>query len=234
MKNEYNFNYIRQKPEEVLSRSINCERWASLNQETKALFTESECVNNSYEKLYDKVVSYSREESDFLWSEFLAIAYALRHYTLTASNPLIIKEKHRLYVLTNDATAFSISEKRLLKDDEHRSLKLNEFTTHYSLENFIKEFYEEIAELHRSKKDFKTLKKAQSFIIEFDPRDVEWLARRGITNKDLHCYTEALKDLKKYVLFTDGKNCPSLVRSALMELQGLKALETLRSANSKH
>lgn len=234
MKSGYNINYIRQKPEEVLSLSLSCEQWASLKKETLSLFNEFESVNATYERLFSKVIEHSKEDSSFLWSEFLTIAYSLRHYVLTAANPLIIKEKHRLYVLTSTQTAFSISEKRLLTDSEHRSLMMNEFSSHYSLEVFIKEFYKEVSELHRNKKDFNTLKKSQSFVIKYDPRDVEWLARRGITNKDLHCYTEALNDLKKYVFLTDGKNCSTSVKSALMELQGLKALDTLDAVNAKH
>ena len=234
MKNGYNYNYIRTRPEDVLSLSISDSLWVKLNKPVRT-FLNNDCISNdSFRSLYDEVISLSREFSDFSWIEFLTMAYSLQYFIQKNANPLIVRDRHKLYVVTSTQTAFSISEKKLLDEEEHRDLMMNESSIHYTLDDFIKNFYEDVSEFHRNKKDLHSLKKSQSFIIEFDPRDVEWLARRGITNKDLLNYNEALLDLKKYVFLTDGKNCSSTVRSALMELQGLKALDTLRTANSNH
>ena len=234
MKHGYNYNYIRTRPEEVLSLSLSDNLWAKLNKSVRVYLNNDCTANDSFVRLYDEVISLSRESTDFSWIEFLTMAYSLQYLIQKNANPLIVRDRHKLYVVTSTQTAFSISEKKLLDEEEHRVLMMNESAIHYTLEDFIKSFYEEVTELYRNQKDLHSLKKSQTFIIEFDPRDVEWLARRGITNKDLLNYNEALLDLKKYVFLTDGKNCSSTVTSALMELQGLKALDTLRTANSNH
>jgi hypothetical protein len=229
-----NTEYIRTRPKEVLSLSLSDELWDRLSNSALSFLNADKTTLNTFEQLYDDVIALSREISDFLWIEFLTVAYSLKHFVEFNANPLIIKDRHKLYVLTSNQTAFSISEKRFLDEEEHRALMMNENSEHITLQDFVKMFFEEVSDFHRNKKDLKSLKKSQTFIIDFDPRDVEWLARRGITNKDLLYYNEALLDLKKYVFLTDGKNCSSTVKSALMELQGLKALETLKTANSNH
>ena len=230
-----NAEYIKTRPEEVLSLSLSSDLWEKLNKSACNFFWDSnETTNKFFEQLYREVISLSKEAADFPWMELLATAYSLKHYIRINVNPLIIRVRHKLCVLTPTQPTFSISEKRFLDEKEHRDLMMSETAIHYTLEDFIKFFYEKVSEFHRNKKDLLSLKKSQTFIIEFDPRDVEWLARRGITNKDLLHYNEALLDLKKYVFLTDGKNCSYTVKSALMELQGLKALETLKIVNSKH
>ena len=227
-----NTEYIKTQPKEVLSLSLSDELWSGLDQSVTRFLNGSIASEQAFEDLYNDVITLSREISDFLWTEFLALAYSLKHFIEMSANPLIIRDRHKLYVLTSNNSAFSISEQRFLGEEEHRLLMMNEAAVHYTLLEYIKYFYEEVSEYHRRKKDLVSLKKSQSFVINFDPRDIEWLASRGITNMDLHYYTEALNDLKKYIFMTDGKNTSSTVKSALMELQGLKALETLKTVSN--
>ena len=151
-----------------------------------------------------------------------------------SSRASVVKNGNNYYCIISLKTAYSSLEKRFLNHEEHRALLMCDNSKHFSLQDFIKFFYVQVTNFYRNQNDLINLRKAQTFIINYDPRDVEWLARRGITNKDLLNYNEALKDIKKYIFLTDGKNCSETVKLALMELQGIKALETFEYSAVDH
>lgn len=59
-------------------------------------------------------------------------------------------------------------------------------------------------------------------ILEMFPEKVFWYARRGILNKNLGQFQDALKDLEKYSNYVSEKDFSSSVIQALVELKGLK------------
>ncbi len=61
-------------------------------------------------------------------------------------------------------------------------------------------------------------------ILDIYPEKVFWHARRGLLQKNLGFYQEALNDLEKYSNYVSEKDFSSSVVQALIELKGLKYL----------
>ena len=80
-----------------------------------------------------------------------------------------------------------------------------------------------IANYLLSSGDFEKTLISYNCIIETYPEKHYWLARRGLLNKNMGRFSEALDDLRKYVDFVDNQKVSRLVFDALVELEGLRA-----------
>ncbi len=229
----YNCDFITKKPAFALGSCLSDENFLKLGN-CESFFTSTKTVISAYEELCKKVTAVSKESKKFLWPEFLTLAMSLKCRDGAPTRASVVKNGDQYYCLISLKTAYSSLEKRFLSKEEHRALLMCDNSKHFTLQDFVKFFYEQVTNFYRNQNDLINLRKAQTFLINYDPRDVEWLARRGITNKDLLNYNEALKDLKKYIFLTDGRNCSETVKLAIMELQGIKALETFKYSAVNH
>lgn len=79
-----------------------------------------------------------------------------------------------------------------------------------------------IADQHLMKSNFKKTIEVYNLILEIFPDKVFWFARRGLLNKNLGHFQEALKDLEKYSNYVAEKDFSNSIIQALIELKGLK------------
>lgn len=79
-----------------------------------------------------------------------------------------------------------------------------------------------VADLLLIKNDLKKSMEIYDCILSLFPEKVFWYARRGLLNKNLGFYQEALKDLERYSNFVAEKDFSSSIIQALVELKGLK------------
>lgn len=84
------------------------------------------------------------------------------------------------------------------------------------------------------KSNFKNTMKAYNCILEMFPEKVLWYARRGLLQKSLGQYQEALRDLEKYSNYVSEKDFSSTIVQALVELKGLKYVGTNQHSNLTH
>ncbi len=87
-----------------------------------------------------------------------------------------------------------------------------------------------IADQHLMKSNYQKTLKVYNLILEIFPEKVLWLARRGLLNKNLGFFQEALKDLEKYSIYVAEKDFSNSVVQALIELKGLKYANVDRQA----
>ncbi len=125
-----------------------------------------------------------------------------------------------LQVNSNKKTALTPTEKF---DLFHKQPQKFEFST------LIKHYYEEICELYIKDNMISSLKTAQTSMINMDPRDAKWFARRGLLLKSIGEFSLALSDLKRFLSFYSYEEAPAAVKNALIELQGLKATESFNN-----
>lgn len=82
--------------------------------------------------------------------------------------------------------------------------------------------------------NFKNTLKVYNCILEMFPEKVLWYARRGLLQKSLGQYQEALKDLEKYSNYVSEKDFSSTIVQALIELKGLKYVSGNQHSSLSH
>jgi regulator of sirC expression with transglutaminase-like and TPR domain len=95
--------------------------------------------------------------------------------------------------------------------------------------DLIKHYFEELCANYIKEEKYSSLEKAQSYMISFDPKEMKWYARRGLLLKRLGKFTEALSDLKRFLSFCSYEEAPEAVKTALIELEGLKATDNFNA-----
>lgn len=63
-------------------------------------------------------------------------------------------------------------------------------------------------------------------VLSLKPEEIFWYARRGLLRKNLGYFSDALIDLNKYVDFANPKEISQTVLNALVELKGLKYINS--------
>jgi len=124
-----------------------------------------------------------------------------------------------------EMTRVNSKSKNTLTSSQKFDLFNSEKSTQLQLPDLIKHYFEEICSSFITKQKYKSLRRAQSYMINFDPKDVKWYARRGLLLKRMGMFTEALSDLKRFISFHSYDDTPQSVKQALIELEGLKATD---------
>jgi len=131
------------------------------------------------------------------------------------------------YFVTPDGeiTQVNSNRKRTLSNSEKFDIFNSDKTQQLDFTELIKHYFEEVCSTYIKEKKFNSLKRAQTYMIESDPKDVKWYARRGLLLKRLGQYSDALSDLKRFISFHTYEDIPESVKHALIELEGLKATD---------
>lgn len=186
--------------------------------------TKSDCIEEAVKKFDDQFKNTGLEYYGLIKCLTLSLnsySNTVRFYKKNASHYLFDEAQQKL---------FSFNESKFLNAAEKTSLFESHEFSEVSLHNIIHEYFENLCSYYLKEKKFLSLKKAQTFMIQFYPKEIKWLARRGLTHKHLGSYTEAVKDLEFYVSLHDHNKIfnnyeESLLNSAkeaLIDLQGLK------------
>lgn len=156
------------------------------------------------------------------------LVLSLKNHSQTAR----FYKKSTSYFTYEESTGrvFSFTDSAFLEGSDKKGFFESHELIEISLHNIIHEYFDDLCSFYLKEKKFLSLKKAQTFMIQFYPKDIKWLARRGLTHKHLGSYTEALKDLELYVSLHDhikifNNHEVSLLNSAkeaLIDLQGVK------------
>jgi len=146
------------------------------------------------------------------------------------SFPKVIFCSQFYFFVTPDGEMTQINSKfkNTLTSSQKFDLFNSEKSSQLQLPDLIKHYFEEICSSFITNQKFKSLRRAQSFMIDFDPKDVKWYARRGLLLKRLGMYSEALSDLKRFITFYSYDDAPAAVKNALIELEGLKATDNFK------
>lgn len=139
----------------------------------------------------------------------------------------ILYMKGRYFFLSADGEVCRINsnQNQNLSASEKFDLFQSDDCCDLSSSDLVKKYFEALCDSYIKEEKLDSLKRAQSYMIAFDPKDVKWLARRGLLLKRLGNFSEALSDLKRYLSFQNFEEAPEAIKSALVELEGLRALE---------
>ncbi len=143
------------------------------------------------------------------------------------SFPKVVLSSGLYYFMTpeGEVTPINSNKKVNLKDFERFELFNSEKTIQFNFVDLIKHYFEEICSGYIQNENYDSLEKAQTYMIAFDPREIKWYARRGLLLKRRGKYSEALADLKRFLSFCEYEDAPQAVKTALIELEGLKAID---------
>lgn len=160
-------------------------------------------------------------------SELLAsiLIFALYVQKKAATPRIILSESNYYFICPNgEITQINSNKSRPLDAAQ----KFDLFNSNFQYLDFAKLtqlYFEELCALYIKKHEHASLISAHSFMIEFDPKEVKWFARRGLLQKQLGNYNDALLDLKRFTSFSNINDAPEAIKSALIELEGLKAFD---------
>lgn len=93
-------------------------------------------------------------------------------------------------------------------------------------QNLIYNILTKVADHLLVKNDFKKSMEIYNCILSLYPEKVFWYARRGLLNKNLGFYQDALNDLEKYSNYVSEKDFSSSIVQAFVELKGLKYISS--------
>jgi tetratricopeptide (TPR) repeat protein len=173
------------------------------------------------------LVSTLKTSSELLGSVLMSLIWIKSKKSL----PKVIYSSNLYYFMSPDGeiTQINSNRKRSLSNSEKFDLFNSDRTQQLDFDELIKHYFEEMCSLYIKEKKFNSLKRAQTYMIESDPKDVKWYARRGLLLKRLGQYSEALSDLKRFISFHTYEEVPESVKQALIELEGLKATDNFNS-----
>ena len=222
--------HFKNKPAFVFSSSFDENDHPSFVQFCNSLtdflndLTKSDCIEEAVKKFDSQFKDTGLENYGLI----KCLALSLNSYT----NTVRFYKKDSCHFLFDEAhqKLFSFTESKFLNAAEKTSLFECHDFSEVSLHNIIHDYFDNLCSYYLKEKKFLSLKKAQTFMIQFYPKDMKWLARRGLTHKYLGSYIEAVKDLEFYISLHDHNKIfsnyeESLINSAkeaLVDLQGLK------------
>ncbi|MGH1468873.1 MAG: tetratricopeptide repeat protein [Bdellovibrionales bacterium] len=122
-------------------------------------------------------------------------------------------------------TQINSNRKDTLPASQKFDLFNSEKTVQFNFVDLVKHYFEEVCSEYIKNENYDSLKKAQSYMITFDPREIKWYARRGLLLKRLGDFSGALSDLKRFLSFCTYEDAPVAVKNALIELEGLNATD---------
>jgi len=188
---------------------------------------QSQCsFGDNSNHLIESFAGTEKKCSELLGAVLMSLIWLRAKKTL----PKVIFCSNFYYFVTPDGDMVQVNSK--LKNSLNNSKKFELFNSEKSsqlqLPDLIKHYFEEICSSFITKQKFKSLRRAQSYMIQFDPKDIKWYARRGLLLKRLGMFTEALSDLKRFISFHSYEDAPQPVKNALIELEGLKATDNFK------
>ncbi len=130
-------------------------------------------------------------------------------------------QSHLIKVFDHDKTyVLNLNDKGKRAKGKDLSELPEESTAH--LQSLIYNILTRIADHLLIKNDLKKSIEIYNCILILYPEKVFWYARRGLLNKNLGFFQEALKDLEKYSNYVAEKDFSTSIIQALIELKGLK------------
>lgn len=172
-------------------------------------------INSIYEK--------SSTCSELLGSLLMCLAWLHSKKTF----PKILKKDDLYYFLSPDGqiTQVNSNRKGSLPASKKFDVISSDQSAQYDFTELIKHYFEEVCADYITNKNYDSLLKAQTYMIAFDPKEIKWFARRGLLNKRLGNFSDAVSDLKRFISFCNYEDAPIAVKNALIELEGLKATD---------
>lgn len=197
--------------------SSGVELLTSIEQVSQAIFSVN--TNNLISTLADKKPVCS----ELLGSMLMCLAWLDSKKTF----PKVILSSGLYYFVTpdGDITQVNSNRKSKLEASEKFELFSSDKTIQFNFVDLVKHYFEEVCAGYIKNKNYESLEKAQTYMISFDPREVKWYARRGLLLKRRGKYSEALTDLKRFLSFCTYEDAPQAVKTAIIELEGLKAID---------
>jgi len=180
----------------------------------------------NFNHLIESFAGTEKKCSELLGAVLMSLIWLKSKKTL----PKVIFCSKFYFFVTPDGEMTQINSKykNTLTSSQKFDLFNSEKSSQLQLPDLIKHYFEEICSSFITNQKFKSLRRAQSYMIDFDPKDMKWYARRGLLLKRLGLYSEALLDLKRFISFHSFEDAPEPVKQALIELEGLKATDNFR------
>lgn len=188
-----------------------------IEEKSKVKFTSSKS------HLISNIESKEQGCSELLGSIIMCLAWLNTKKTF----PKVILSSGLYYFASPDGeiTQVNSNRKQQLTASKKFDLFKSENTHQFNFVDLIKHYFEEVCAEYIKNENYKSLEKAQSYMISFDPREIKWFARRGLLLKRLGHFSEALSDLKRFISFCSYEEAPEAVKTALIELEGLNATD---------
>lgn len=165
----------------------------------------------------------SRNVSELLGAVLMTQLWIKKFQSL----PQVLLAEGLYYFMTPVGEVIQVnSNKKALLTPTQKFDLFNKQPQKFEFSALIKHYYEEVCSLFIKGNMVSSLKAAQTSMIRLDPRDAKWFARRGLLLKSLGEFSAALSDLKRFLSFYSYEEAPEAVKSALIELQGLKATDS--------
>jgi tetratricopeptide (TPR) repeat protein len=143
------------------------------------------------------------------------------------------QQAHLIKVYDKDKTyVINLNEKGLKAKGKDLSEPPDEISTSVQFQFYT--LLSKIADQLLMQSNFKKTLEVYNCILELFPEKVFWYARRGLLQKSLGQFQEALKDLDKYSNYVSEKDFSSSVVQALIELKGLKYVANSTSPALTH
>lgn len=163
--------------------------------------------------LYDKRMGHPNLVSLIYQYLLKKLQIDFKVWSLQQAHLIKVFDKDKTFVINLKDNGLRAKGKDLAEppDDVQASLQMQ---TYFLLSR--------IADHNLMKSNFSKTMEVYNLILEVFPDKVFWLARRGLLNKNLGHYQEALKDLDKYSNYVAEKDFSSSIVQALIELKGLK------------
>lgn len=189
-----------------------------IEMKSECLFTAND--NHSLEPMF----SSAKISSELLGGLLMSLIWIKAKKTL----PKVIYSNRLYYFACPDGelTQINSNRKRSLNNSEKFDIFNSELTQQFDFVELVKHYFEEVCSVYIKEEKFNSLKRAQTYMIHLDPKDVKWYARRGLLLKRLGQFSDALSDLKRFISFHNFEDTPESVKHALIELEGLKATDS--------